>query len=200
MTLIRLLLPAVLLLTTTTLKSQAKPPWEKVAYVVDKNIEIEQNKFEFIDTGVLKKALNIRVYWDDKIFFNNYGEGRALDCFTRYDIAGDTINVTAYMAGVLGYGFTLTIFGDSCVVFPFAISDGDIYQANPNEKPYTNLVLLATTSHRVRLLQKPLFKDGETVAGHVQLKSIPYYYKGLKGKFIIEVNAYFKTAPLKFTE
>src|SRR4030095_4022310 len=187
----RIIATIVFFFIATSLQAQQERPLARDLYLVDKKVEIEEKKFEFIDTGVLKSAMKIRVFWNDNIFFNNYDEGSVLDCFTLSTINGDTISIIGYMVGMVGYGFTLKLFGDSCIVASYAISDGDIYQTGPKEKSYTNHVILPSTVHRVRLLKKPLFKEGETVAGHVQLKSVPFYYKGLEGKFVIELNAYF---------
>lgn len=104
------------------------------------------------------------------------------------------------MIGMLGYGFSLKLYDDSYIIATYAISDGDIFQSGPNEKEYMNYVVLPSVSHRVRLFKNPLFKEGETVAGQVQLKSVPFYYRDMNGKFIIEINAYFKTAPVKLIE
>ena len=199
MTSLKTILAIIFALSATYMRGQPKQ-LTKGVYSVDKNIEIEEKKFEFVDTGVLKQSMRIRVFWNANIFFNNYDDDRALDCFTISSLNGDTISIIGYMIGMLGYGFSLKLFGDSCIVAPYAISDGDIYLTGLNEKTYTDHLVLPSIVHTVTLSKKPAFKQGERIVGHVQLKSVPFYYKELDGKFVIEVNAYFKTAPLRRNE
>ena len=193
------ILTIIFVLTATILRSQSNQLAQGF-YIVDKNIEIEAKKFQFVDTGVLKKSMKIGVFWDGRNSFKHYDDESALDCFTVSSLNGDTISIIGYMIGMLGYGFSLKIYEDSYVIAPYAISDGDIYLSGPNENTYTNHVILPSIVHQVRLSKKPTFKEGESIAGHVRLKSVPFYYKDLEGKFVIEVNAYFKTAPLKRDE
>jgi hypothetical protein len=181
-------------------RSQAQTTLDKLSYAIDKKIEIDQQKFEFVDTGVLKRSMKIGVFWDDRLFFKNNDDDNALDCFTLSTITDDTISIVGYMIGLLGYGFNLKLIGDSCFVAPYALSDGEIYKINPADNTYGNFIQLPTTVHKVIISKKPSFKEGETVAGFVQLKSNPFYYKGLDGKFRIEIIAYFKTAPLKLIQ
>jgi hypothetical protein len=190
----------ILLLLLLDSRSQSQITLDKTSYTIDKKIEIDQRKFEFVDTGVLKRSMKIGVFWDDRLFFKNYDDDNALDCFTFSTITDDTISIVGYMIGGLGYGFNLKLIGDSCFVAPYALSDGLVYRLNPSDSTYWNLIQLPTTLHKVIISKKPSFKEGETIAGFVQLKSIPYYYKGLDGKFRIEVIAHFKTAPLKLIQ
>ncbi|HEY9702264.1 MAG TPA: hypothetical protein V6C58_07445, partial [Allocoleopsis sp.] len=166
-------------------------------YSIDKKVEIDQKRFEFVDSGVTKKSMKIRVFWDDRAFFNNYDDDKALDCFTLSTIKNDTISIVGYMNGMLGYGFNLKLIGDTCIIVSFALSDGEIYKRSPSDKNYTDFIELPGTAQKVVLSKKPLFKKGEVITGYVRLKSETFYYKDLEGKFTIEMDVHFKTAPLK---
>ncbi|HSU26786.1 MAG TPA: hypothetical protein VLJ68_00270, partial [Chitinophagaceae bacterium] len=111
--------------------SQSEISLAKVMYSVDKQLEFKQSKFEFIDSGVLKKSMKIKVLWNNNVFFNNYEDKDALDCFTFSTIKNDSIFIVGYMTGMFGYGFELTIINDSCIAAPFAVSDEKIYKYIP---------------------------------------------------------------------
>lgn len=191
------IIQTVILLVFVVSLCQGQTLLKKVSYSTDKKIELDQKKVVFVDSGVLKKSMKIRVFWDDRVFFNNYDDDKALDCFTLSTIKNDTISIVGYMNGMLGYGFNLKLIGDSCIIATYALSDGEIYKRNPSDKSYTDFIELPGTVQKVVLSKKPMFKKGEVLTGHVQLKSVPFYYKDLEGKFTIEIAAYFKTAPLK---
>lgn len=200
MTYQKIISTTILLLLLLVSRSQTQITLVKSSYSIDKKIESDQRKFEFVDTGVLKKSMKIGVFWNDRLFFKNFDDDNALDCFTFSTINDDTISIVGYMIGELGYGFNLKLIGDSCFVAPYALSDALVYRMSPTDTTYGNLIQLPTTLKKVILSKRPSFKEGETIAGFVQLKSIPYYYKELDGKFRIEIIAHFKTAPIKLIQ
>lgn len=136
--------------------------------------------------------MTINVLWDTKSFFN-----QTLDCYTESSLTNDTIYIRGYMIGQLGWGFELTLFKESCIAASFCLSDEKIYKYNPADPDLTNFILLPNISQKVVLAKKPVFQNGEVVAGLIELKSIPYYYTTLTGKFTIDIKAYFKTGALK---
>ena len=93
--------------------------------------------------------MKIGVFWDDRLFFKNYDDDNALDCFTFSTITDDTISIVGYMIGRLGYGFNLKLIGDSCFVAPYALLDGLVYKLKPSDNIYWNLIQLPTTVHKV---------------------------------------------------
>jgi hypothetical protein len=125
---------------------------------------------------------------------------QTLDCYTTSFLKGDTINITGYMIGQLGWGFELMLYKDSCIAASFGLSDGKIYKYKKSDTDSIDLILLPNISQKVVLSKKPAFQGGEIVVGMIELKSIPYYYTDLDGKYTINLKAYFKTAALKVAQ
>jgi len=78
------------------------------------------------------------------------------------------------MIGELRWGFQMAIYKDSCVVAPFALSDGKIYKYNKLDTDSVDFALLQSVTRKTVLSKRPSFKEGETVAGLVELKSVPF--------------------------
>lgn len=161
-------------------------------YIVDKQITLQIKKFTYLDSGQLKNSMHISVPWDEKKFFD-----QSLDCFTEANLKSDSILITGYMPGQLGWGFQLLLIKDSFIVAPFGLSDGQVYKHTESDTTYSNSIFLPCRTHKVILSKKPSYEEGEIVEGLVELNSYPYYYNKPSGEFKIELKAYFKTAPLK---
>jgi len=180
--------------------AQSQPSFAPTSYSVDKQIDLQISKFGWIDTGTLKHSMTIKVLTDNNSFVNNTMFNQTLDCYTTSFLKGDTINITGYMIGQLGWGFALLLYKDSCSAATYALSDGKIYKYNKSDTDSIDLILLPNTSQKVVLSRKPAFQAGEIVSGAIELKSVPYYYTNLNGKYTINLKAYFKTAALKKME
>jgi len=164
----------------------------KCLYNVDKQITVQLNKFGSAEAGRLAGSMKIKVPWNEGTLFD-----QTLDCFTKAYLKNDTIYITGNMIGELGYGFHLILFKDSCIVAPFGLSDGKIYKYSKSDANSIDFIPLPTKAQKVTLSKNPTYKEGDTVEGFVDLKSQPFYYTDLDGVFKIELQAYFKTEPLK---
>jgi hypothetical protein len=174
---------------------QSQVKLTKCIYSVDKQISIQLKKYELVDSGQLKNSMTIKVPWDDHTMFD-----QTLDCYTKSYLSNDTVFITGHMIGELGYGFMLTLFRDSCVVFPFAFSDGKIYKYELSDPSYIDFIPLVTKTQKVVLSKKPTYTQYDSIEGFVELGSQPFYYKDLKGIFKIQIKAYFKTASINRRE
>lgn len=181
-----------IILVLLQVNGHAQVPLARDRVTIDNEISAKIKKFKTVAPGRLESSMKIKVPWDDRSLFD-----QELDCFTKSYLINDTIKITGYMIGELGYGFELKLFGDSCIVAPYGLSDGEIYKYNKTDTKYVNLIKLSSKSHKVFLSKHPSFREGEIIEGYVELDSYPFYYKGLNGKFSIEVKAYFKTDAVK---
>ena len=188
----QIILISILVATLIEAPGQNQSLLVRSLYSVDKQIDLRLKKIPPADTGILKNSMTIKVFWNTNTFFD-----QSLDCFTRSFLRNDTIYIVGHMIGELGYGFELTLFKDSCIVASFGLSDGKIYKYNKSYADSIDFITLPSISQKVVLSKKPSFQKGEIVAGLVELKSVPFYYTALEGKFKIELFAYFKTAPSK---
>ncbi len=102
----------------------------------------------------------IKVLRNADVFFN-----QTLDCYTRSFLIKDTIYITGYMMGELGWGFQLEIYNDSCIAASFGLSDGNIYKYNKSDVDSNSFILLPNVYQKVILAKKPVFQDNEIIAG-----------------------------------
>jgi hypothetical protein len=179
----------------STVYGQDQIGFQSSKYIVDPQIAQQIKRYPFVDTGTLKNSMKIEVTWDGTPFFNQ----KDLDCYTLSFIQNDTIAITGHMIGQLGWGFNLAIFGDSCIVASFAFSDTEMYKYNVSDSTLLQFISLPSVSQKLILSGKPTFKDGERVAGFVELKSEDFYYilDGSTKKSHIKLTAFFKTSILK---
>lgn len=196
MNILKNILITISLSSVLSISGQTQVLLSRGLYSVDKRIELELNKFSWADTGTLKNSMVIKVFTDNPAFANPFFNS-TLDCYTQSFLKNDTVYIYGYMIGQLGYGFKLAIFKDSCIVASFGLSDGKIYQYNKSDKDTIDFIPLPSVTKKVILSKRPLFQKEDIVAGLVEIKSVPFYYVGLKGKFRIELQAYFKSAALK---
>jgi len=185
------------LVTLLDLAAHGQGALQRDPYSIDKQMELSMKKFRLVDPGRLENSMKIRVASEKFLFFDTYERDKPLDCFTKSYLAHDTIYVIGHMIGELGWGFQMAIYKDSCVVAPFALSDGKIYKYNKLDTDSVDFVLLQSVTRKMVLSKRPSFKEGETVAGLVELKSVPFYYTVFDDEFVIDLQAYFKTAPLR---
>ena len=188
----QIILISILALTFIESLAQSKTSLAPKLYSVDKLIDIPLKKFSWADTGTLKNSMTIKVLWNTNSFFD-----QTLDCYTKSFLIKDTIYITGYMIGELGWGFQLVLYKDSCIAASFGLSDDKVYKYSKSDTDSISYILLPNASQKVVLSKKPAFQNGEIIAGAIELKSIPYYYTILDGKFTIDLKAYFKTAALK---
>ena len=177
---------------TFSLLSYAQHELASGLYTVDKQVNLQLKKFVLVDSGRLKNSMKIRVPWNEGAIFN-----QSSDCYTKSYLRNDTIYVIGHIMGELGYGFGLTLFRDSCIVYPFGFSDGNIYKYHKADTAYIDFIPLPSQSQKVILLKAPAFREGEIIEGFVKLDSYPFYYNGFESEFKIELEAYFKTASIR---
>ena len=187
----QIILLSILALTLIKSFGQIPTSISRGLYSVDEKVDLQVRKFSWADTDTLKNSMAIKVFWNTNTFFD-----QSVDCYTESFVRNDTIGITGYMIGKLGWGFELALFKDSCFATCFGLSDDKIYKYNKSDTDYMDLIMLPSIFQRITLSKKPSFQKGEIVAGSIELKSVPYYYSNLEGKFTIVLKAYFKTAAL----
>ena len=187
----------VLLIFFINCFGQVAPSFNPVKYSIDTQITQQIKKIPFNDSGILTNSMTIKVFWDDKPFFN-----QDLDCYTRSTLKNDSIYITGYMIGELGWGFQLALFGDSCILTSFALSDEKIYKYKTSDNTLLSFIPVPNSTQKIKLSKKPSFKKGERVSGFVELESKEFYYslKNSYKKATIKLKAYFKTSLLSTSE
>ena len=190
----QIIIVLVLALPIMKLSGQGRVMWTPIWYSVDKKVDLEVNKFPWIDTGTLKNSMTIKVSGESRKF-NPFNQ--TLDCYTSSFLKNDTIYITGYMINHLGWGFALVLFKDSCIAGSYALSDGIMYKYDESDTASSSHILLPNVYQKLTLSKNPSFQIGEIISGAVDFKSITYYNTILKDNLKIEIKAYFKTAALK---
>lgn len=174
---------------------QAQDSLSRGIYFVDKRIELKISKLKWVDKNTLISSMAIKQFSNHPALANPFFN-QTLDCYAETVLRNDTIFIIGFMNGLLGFGFKLEIFGDSCIAASFALSDEKIYKYKILDKDSIEFIPLPSISQKVILSKKPKFEKGEIVEGFVDLKSVPFFYVLWKSKFWLEVRAYFKAEVL----
>lgn len=162
-------------------------------YKVDESIkeEVENNIYRMNDVPVGK--LEIRMYEDDVLAFDNFGENEKGELLFMTYYQNDTISIIGFAGFAIALGFYLDLYSDNYELTYLAKSDMEVYNYNEEdtEKSFKLSVPCSYTS--CILTAKPTFKKEDTVSGVVELKSDDFWYFGndKKIKRRVELKAYF---------
>ncbi len=167
-------------------------------YKIDAGL-IEKIKEQASSTnGVSMGKMEVKVFENDTLIVNTY-DIEKIEFFTMSNLENDTIRITGYTSKLIGFGFYLDITIDSYDLTFLAKSDMPIYKYNKQDT--TLLFGLSVPCYRtsLTLTAKPIFKNGETITGFLELKSNDFWgeSKGESKKYKIELRAYFMTEKLK---
>lgn len=170
-------------------------------YKIDKGIkeEVESNMGDM--NGVPVGKLELRVYEDDVLAFDNFGDNDnkgELIIMTHYQ--NDTLCITAFAGFEIALGFYLDLYGNNYELTYLVKSDMPVYKYNEEdtEKRFKLSVPCSYTS--CILTAKPTFKKEDVVSGVVELKSEDFWYVGndKKHKRRVELKAYFLAKYVEF--
>jgi hypothetical protein len=185
---VRLCLPGLFILISIASLCQSTPLLQTSTYTIDNRVEPAVKKFQLVNPGHLKGSMKIKVLNGTQIFFN-----QSIDCFTVSKVSKDTIHITGYMTGGYGWGFELIIMPENCLIASFGLSDGKIYKYQKSDTDSLDMILIPPITQKLTLSKKPAFAEGDIISGKVEIKSGPYYYTQLEGKYSLELVAYFQT-------
>ena len=173
---------------------QVSVNFKSTKYSISPEISQQIKKLPYSDSGTLKNSMEIEVTWDGKRFFKQ----KDLACYTNSYLSNDTIYIIGYMYGEIGWGFQLALFGDSCIVGSYAVSDGKVYKSDISDSMLLSFIELPCVTQKLAISKKPAFIKGERVEGFVELRSKDFYYiiNETKRKASIKITAFFKTARL----
>ena len=99
----------------------------------------------------------------------------------------------------VGFGFYLDLFKDSCTITHLAKSDAEIYKMNKTGTTLTFGLSVPCPYKTLILVEKPAFKEGETIEGILELISQDFWEvaNGQEKKYRMQLKAYFRTDPIK---
>jgi len=148
--------------------------------------------------GIILGAIDYKLYENDSLIIDSHEKGKSAECFTMASLEGDTISITGFMGMFAGFGYTIELYRDTCIIRHFSKSDAEIYKLNKNDSLEFGVSVPCKT-YSLMLAQKPSFKKGEIVEGIIELTSDEYYEvaNGVERKYKMQLKSWFKTQPLE---
>lgn len=148
--------------------------------------------------GIILGAIDYKLYENDSLIIDSHDKGKSSECFTMASLEGDTINITGFMGMFAGFGYTIELYQDTCIIRHFSKSDAEIYKLNKNDSLQFG-VSVPCKAYSLMLAAKPSFKKGDVVEGIIELTSDEYYEvaNGTERKYKMQLKSWFKTPPLE---
>ncbi len=171
------------------------------AYTINPAVKDEVAKKISSVNDIVLGAIDYKLYENDSLIIDSHSTGKSGECFTMASLEGDTINITGFMGMFAGFGYTIALYKDSCVVRHFSKSDEAIYKLHKNDSLEFN-VSVPCRSYSLTLAAKPVFKKRETVQGIIELISEDYYEaaNGEEKKYRMQLKSWFRASPAEKTE
>ena len=171
------------------------------AYTVDPAVKSEVAKKISAVNDIVLGAIDYKLYENDSLIIDSQSTGKSGECFNMASLEGDTIHITGFMGMFAGFGYTVALYKDTCVIRHFSKSDAEIYKLRKND-PLNFAVSVPCRSYSLTLAAKPAFKKGETVQGIIELVSEDYYEaaNGEEKKYRMQLKSWFKAPPAERAE
>ncbi len=196
-------LPFILFFSLLLLSCKSQNSGSIGNYTVNPQLKEEVSKYTFHMNGVPMGNMEIRLYEDDKIVFDNFGkENEKAELLYMIFRQGDTIEITGFVGFAMAIGFYLDLFGDNYELTYLEKADSEIYKYNESDTKLTYKLSVPCSYTSCILTEKPTFKKEDPIAGMVELKSNDFWRiaNGKKNKYRVELKAYFTTKLLKEEE
>jgi hypothetical protein len=173
----------------------------KAPYTIDPAVKDEVAKKISSVNDIILGAIDYKLYENDSLIIDSHSTGKSGECFNMASLEGDTINITGFMGMFAGFGYTIALYNDTCIVRHFSKSDAEIYKLHKND-PLGFNVSVPCRSYSLTLAKKPDFKKGETVQGIIELVSEDYYEaaNGEERKYKMQLKSWFRTVPAENME
>jgi hypothetical protein len=171
------------------------------AYTINPSVKGEVAKKISSVNDIILGAIDYKLYENDSLIIDSHSTGKSGECFTMASLKGDTINITGFMGMFAGFGYTIELYNDTCIIRHFSKSDAEIYKLHKND-PLNFTVSVPCRSYSLTLAAKPVFKKGEVAEGIIELMSEDYYEaaNGEEKRYRMHLKSWFRTAPAENVE
>lgn len=168
------------------------------AYSTNPAIKEEVEKKISSANNIILGAIDYKLYENDSLVIDSHEKGKSGECLTMASLEGDTISITGFMGMFAGFGYTIELYKDTCVIRHFSKSDAEIYKLNKNDSLQFG-VSVPCAAYSLTLAQRPSFTKGEVAEGIIELTSDEYYEvtNGVERKYKMQLKSWFKTQPLE---
>ena len=168
---------------------QSPQPAQIGNYYIDSSIKSKIDK--------KKNTVDFKMFSNDEVVNDTYSKGKSIECFIMASAKDSTIHITLFAGMFAGFGCTIDLKKDSCMVRYFIKSDVEIYRLRKTDS--LNFGISVTCqSFKLTLVNKSTFKNEEIIQGIVELTSDEFYEvaNGKENKYKMQLTGYFTTDPI----
>lgn len=169
-------------------------------YSINPAVKDEVEKKISSANGIILGTIDYKLYENGSLIIDSHEKGKSSECFTMASLKGDTISITGFMGMFAGFGYTIELYRDTCIIRHFAKSDAEIYKLHKNDSLQFG-VSVPCTAYSLTLAAKPAFTKGGVAEGIIELTSEEYYEvaNGEERKYKMQLKSWFRTQPLERT-
>ena len=169
-------------------------------YKIDESIKDEVNDNIGNMNGVPIGNMEIRVFEDDVLIFDNFGENEKGELVFMVTQQQDTISIIGFIGFTMAIGFYLDLYGDSYELTYLVKSDADIYKYNKQDTKLSYKLSVPCSYTSCILTDTPTFMEEDSISGIVELKSNEFWQlaNGRENKYRVELKAYFLATEMDF--
>ena len=169
-------------------------------YKIDKSIKEEVDNNIADMNGVSLGNVEMKLFEDDILIFDNFGEEEKAQLMFMATREQDTISITGFVGFAVAIGFYLDLFEDSYELTYLAKSDADIYKYNKQDTNLSYKLSVPCSYTSCILTSKPTFMKEDSISGIVELKSNEFWQfaNGRENKYRVELKVYFSVTEKDF--
>ena len=170
-------------------------------YKIDRSIKKEVRKNTESINGVDLGNVELRVFEDDILTFDNFGESEKAQVMFMYTWKQDLVEIIGFAGFATALGFYLDLYKDNYELTYLTKCDSEIYKYNQQDSTLLFKLSVPCSYTSCTLTNKPAFTEGGLISGIVELKSNDFWQiaNGRENKYRVELKAYF-SLPLRRSE
>lgn len=171
----------------------------KQGYKIDSTIKDQIDELTNSLNGVAMGKMEIRMYENDSLIFDNYGKDKKVEFLTMTTLDNDTFHSVGFAGMFAGFGFFLDIYKNNYVVTYLVKSDVEVYKYNQADTTLAFGLSVACPKTSLTLANTLTFKQDEVISGIVELNSSDFWEvsNGEEKKYRMELKAYFNTGKIQ---
>jgi hypothetical protein len=168
-------------------------------YKIDAGLTGEIKEQASLTNGVSMGKMEVKMFENDSLIVDTYDKEKKIEFITMSNLGNDTIRITGFAGMFAGFGFYLDISNGGYDLTCLAKSDVPIYKYNEQDTTLSFGLSVPCYQTSLTLTAKPIFENGETISGYLELKSNDFWEEsnGESKKYKMELRAYFRTEELK---
>ena len=170
-------------------------------YKIDRSIKKEVRKNTESINGVPVGNVEMRMFEDDSLIFDNFGEIEKGQLMFMPAWNQDVVEIIGFAGFAVALGFYLDLYKDNYELTYLTKCDSEIYKYNQQDNTLLFKLSVPCSYTSCTLTSKPVFTEGNTISGIVELKSNDFWQvaNGRENKYRVELKAYF-SLPLRWSE